>query len=263
MRSVVAGTSSGRGSSPRPPSVCRRQGGTAPVVVLSGILALIANSPLFAQTGLNLSWGECGYAGAVSKTFACNTNTGSHVLVASFAAGPGLCLVGCWGQLDLQTSGAVLPAWWQFRNSGFCRQTALSGSAEFSSPACLGIWQSVASFGVAAYEIGLGGANRARVTASVSLPIECQALPGGTETGAFKLILNNDKTIGTGACPGCEENACIVFNSLHLTLHDLTVTELDVPLDRNFVTWQGELPDCPGATPARNRTWGAVKTLYR
>ena len=33
---------------------------------------------------------------------------------------------------------------------------------------------------------------------------------------------------------------------------------------QRFVTWQGggSVP-CPGATPARSRSWGMIKTLYR
>jgi hypothetical protein len=41
---------------------------------------------------------------------------------------------------------------------------------------------------------------------------------------------------------------------------------ITAPLTSNFVTWQGGAiggAGCPGATPAQNRTWGQVKSIYR
>ena len=185
--------------------------------------------------------------------------------MASFAAPSGLCLIGCLGVLDLQTSGAALPAWWQFKNVGSCRQTALSASSNFvPGPfSCLDLWQGEAVSGVYAYEVGLGDPNRARITASVSVPIECKPLPGGVETLAFRLIIRNDRSIGSGSCPGCDEGVCIVFNSLHLDQYNPPAFALTTPLARNFVTWQAGIPNCPGATTVLNRTWGALKSLYR
>jgi hypothetical protein len=55
-----------------------------------------------------------------------------------------------------------------------------------------------------------------------------------------------------------------VLNSV--TLYDfegVVLEELTNPLDQSFVTWQAGIPNCPGATPAPNRTWGALKAMYR
>src|SRR5262245_10065398 len=196
--------------------------------------------------------------------FACDTNVGADVLVVSFAAPSGLCLFGCRGLLDLQTSGSVLPAWWQFKNPGSCRATALTSSADFfvGPPNCLDPWMQEAFSFVSAYETGLGGPNRARITATVSVVTECKSIASVGEFGAFKLIVGHAQTVGIGSCPGCTESACIVLNSLTLDDYNSSVV-LTAPLVRNFVTWQADPLGCPASTPVLNRTWGAVKTLYR
>ncbi len=240
----------------------RARAAIAPGAMLLFLLA----SPVLGQTGLNLSWDDCGAFGSSAKVFACNTNAGSNTLVASFAAQPGLCLIGCLGLLDLQTSGAVLPDWWQFKNAGSCRQTALRASGDFGTgpSSCLDTWQQEAVPGVYAYEVGVGNPNRARITVAQVSPFECRPLPGEVESYAFKLIVSNDKSVGDGACAGCDEGVCIVFNFLHLAQYSgFPAFDLTAPLNRNFVTWQAGIPDCPGATPVRNQTWGAVKTMYR
>lgn len=83
------------------------------------------------------------------------------------------------------------------------------------------------------------------------------------------LQISHVKTTGLGACSGCGTPVCIVFNSL--TVYDYPPfggvrAYVPNPLQRNFVTWQGGtsgMAICPAATPARNRTWGVLKTLYR
>jgi len=168
--------------------------------------------------------------------------------------------------LDLQTSGATLPDWWQFKNSGTCRQTALSASADFATgpDGCPDPWNGAANAGIAQYQVGFGGPNRARIlAAALSMFGDCFVIPAGTEQMAFKLILSNVSTVGAGSCGGCADGACIVLNSMYLAQCNGPNFNLTMPLSRNFVTWQGGIPDCPAATPAQNRTWGALKTLYR
>src|SRR5262245_55026161 len=72
--------------------------------------AFWVTSTASAQEGINLSWDDCGSTGTAVKTFACDTNVGSHVLVVSFASATGLeQLDGVEAVLDLQTSGTALP----------------------------------------------------------------------------------------------------------------------------------------------------------
>ena len=87
---------------------------------------LFTASPALAGP-LNLRWNACwGDGGVANKTFACNTNTGSDVISASFV--PFRTVLGVTGlesRVDLSFPTAP-PAWWQFRAAGSCRQTSLS-----------------------------------------------------------------------------------------------------------------------------------------
>ena len=81
---------------------------------------------------------------------------------------------------------------------------------------------------------------------------------------AFKLSINSAKTVGTGACDGCLDPVCIVLNEIKLTQPvGVGNYRLQNPALSYYATWQGGVVSggCPAATPARNRTWGAVKSL--
>jgi hypothetical protein len=116
-------------------------------------------------------------------------------------------------------------------------------------------------------------------------------LVAGQEYFFFNLIITHAKTVGTGACGGCLQPACIFLSAADL----LFPTANNVKLDRgaNFsgsqwVSWQRGYPrnilqTCQATgggifcldpstyfdvvpyspTPARTSTWGAVKALYR
>jgi hypothetical protein len=97
----------------------------------------------------------------------------------------------------------------------------------------------------------------------------------GTEVYSFKAVIENAKTTGLGACGGCEVGACILLNSIKLNqAPPNNGYYISTPAQRQFVTWQcpGEVVitdhggtfcnlDCP--TPARARTWGQIKQLFR
>src|SRR5262245_22720204 len=233
--------------------------------MLMTVLLQALSAPARAQTGLNLSWDDCGAAGSATKTFACDVNTGVDVLVASYAASSALCAEYCRGIIDLQASTNTLPDWWQYKNPGSCRLGSLQASADFSteSAGCLDVWQGAAVPGLIAYEVGLGAPNRARITAIAQLVTECQSVPAGVEAGAFKLRIDHGSTVGSGACQGCMDAVCIVFNSLVILQTNDPDVFIDGPLIRNYVTWQSGFLNCPGATTVQNRTWGSIKTLYR
>jgi len=86
--------------------------------------------------------------------------------------------------------------------------------------------------------------------------------------------VSNIKTVGTGACAGCQTGVCIVFNSILLNTpilaNDRTLSGPSNGTDSNYCMWQGGgnptvgvITGCPAATPTKQRTWGAVKALYR
>lgn len=236
------------------------------------LIALVA-SAAYAE-GINLSWNDCGFSGGENRNFACNSNFGENVMVASFDPPSGITkLVGSSATLELQTTSTPLPSWWQLASGG-CREGALRLElAAPASPNCVDYWSSAAA-GSFSY-VGGGAANRARITVSFGIP---EALAGpvdaGTEYYAFQLIFNNAKSVGAGSCPGCFDPTCIVLTSIWLYQPPGAGDQLCNPHTRNWVTWQPTIVGCPGgheprlsgdcgATPAIHRTWGLIKTLYR
>ncbi|HKQ58774.1 MAG TPA: hypothetical protein VJY35_12975 [Candidatus Eisenbacteria bacterium] len=241
------------------------------------VLLLVAPAAASAA-GINLSWNDCfsSRGPATNQDFACDTNTGSHVLVATFDPPAGVTkLIGASAVVDVATDGSDLPSWWQLGVGG-CRAASLQldlGSGE--TPFCSTYWPGVAA-GSLAYTTGAGGFPfRMRIHVSMGIPEAIAgAVDSGTEYYGFRLLLDNAASTGAGACAGCDVPACIILTSIWLyqppAFGDLAICS---PLLSNVATWQGGRSDCTGAapwwptdcatTPAQNRTWGAIKSLYR
>jgi hypothetical protein len=227
------------------------------------LLAALAAAPAHAG-GINLSWSDCGNAGAFDETFACNTNQGSHTLVVSFepdAPMPDMNGVIAW--LDFQNVMPI-PPWWQLVNVGSCRQTALTMNANFTTnTACVDFWQNQYAGGLGSYQIGVSAPNRARLGVIVATQFPGPVAPG-TEYYAMKVMISNAKTVGTPSCSGCEAKGCVVLASVELQPGSPGPNQIiTVPRDRNAITWQGSTGYGCIAVPTLNRTWGAIKSLYR
>jgi len=239
-----------------------------------GLLLFTASSALGA--GMDLYWNECPPLGSMNRSFACNTNAGANVMVASFDPPAGITkLVASSAVIDLRSASSPLPSWWHLQPGG-CRDGSLSVS--FSPPApfsCADYWSAGATGGFT-YTVGFGGdPTSARIVVSFGMP---EALAGpvtpGTEYQAFRLTLDNSTSVGTEACTGCNDPTCIILNELTLYqpsgLGDYRICN---PLNGNFIMWQGGAiggGGCPGAdyqypcsTPVLDRTWGQIKGLYR
>ena len=249
------------------------------VTLLCGLL-LAMSASVAAASGVGIRWNNClSDAGTQNRNFACNSNTGSNTLVGTFQLdGAGLLQVsGNEVVVDLASSTTPLPQWWQFKNAGTCRTTALSMNFTIPSSAlnCADWAQAQAAGGIGAYNIGARGPNTARVVAAIAVPSTAlQDLSGGQEYFSFNLVVSNIKTVGaTGSCTGCSTPVCIVFNSINLTTpilqNNIKLSGPSNGTDADFCTWQGGAgvivggtPGCGAATPTHNATWGAVKALY-
>jgi len=112
------------------------------------------------------------------------------------------------------------------------------------------------------------------------------ALDPGQEYFMANLNVRYIKTVGTGACAGCDIPVCIVFSKLKV-MTQVAANDRVFILGANniasqFATWQNGLVVNPtvlqhlltgprmsmescaaAATAARRPTWGAVKSLYR
>jgi len=245
-------------------------------VLLLALLALAAQAE--AAGGLFLRWNKCyGDGGLQSKAFACDTNAGNAFLTAGFELGVDLGQVsGNEIVLELAATGSSWPAWWAFRNPGTCRMTSMSINSVFdaTSTVCVDWEQANAVAGVTAYDIGVRGANTARLVAALAMPLDLlQDLSAGQEYFAFNIFISRSKTVGAGACGGCATPVCLLLASINVTTPVLANSQkLSGPgntVDSDFVTWQGGAGvvvggaiGCPAATPVQQRTWGTVKALY-
>ncbi|MCE9628124.1 MAG: hypothetical protein K8R56_09435 [Candidatus Eisenbacteria bacterium] len=268
------------------------------------LLALIglSHSALAATSapGFNLRWDQC-YAdgGTWNKNFACDTNAGSDRLVVSFELANTLTqMSGVEISLDIGSSGASLPAWWQFKSTGTCRRTSLIASIDMpaGSVNCVDWGGGQTAGGIGTYNIGFLGANTARLLVVAAVPQSSLAtIVPGQEYFAFGLTIDHAKTVGSGACAGCNVPVCIFVSSMTLTTpvaaNDVMLGQGANFLGSSYATWQNGYPtnvsrfcnggpgvprapncvpanttfQCVLATPTNSRrsTWGAVKALYR
>lgn len=267
----------------------------AALPVLAFCLGLIPAMPAQAALsppGVNIRWDQCyDDGGAANKVFACDTNTGSEHLVASFVLDREMTgVTGVAFLIELASASASWPAWWEFRNSGTCRQSSLTlaltpppGSANCSD------WVSgSASGGLSSFVIGSLGPNTARLGGASAIPSSATLEPD-VEYFVGSLAISHAKTVGTGACGGCDVPVCVIFSQLHVSTpniaNDLWMWNGANWEGSQIVSWQNSyvagtvistfnpgggpqhksITSCvPYSTsPARTSTWGAVKALYR
>ncbi len=237
-------------------------------LLMAGALLALSAGIASAAGGINLSWSECGVGGALQRNFACTNNSGSNSMYGSaIAPVPMPQLNGQAAVLDLQTNQAALSNWWQLASGG-CRAGLISANFNFlTAPGgCFDPWGGNASGGIS-YTPGFGGPNKARIRPACAIP-GSYSMDDVTEHYMFIVTFTNAKSVGTGACAGCQDGACIVFNSILLT-QPLGVGNYTIanPIDRQYVQFQGGAGGvaggCPQATPTKNATWGSVKSLYR
>ncbi|MCC6651347.1 MAG: hypothetical protein IT348_09395 [Candidatus Eisenbacteria bacterium] len=232
--------------------------------------ALLLAYPSGARSeGLNLLWGGCPAGGGVSNwQFACSSNIGLETLYASLVAPAGLNHVeGVVLTLDVISEGQFLPAWWTIRNIGACRNGALTLSTVFASdPGCTDLWLGAETTRTNTWATGYASMlNRGRLVATVMLTDTTAfvAAEPGVEYFALKLPITNVRTTGSGSCEGCSEPACLVLSSMRLIQFkgagDVVVT---AEAGSRVATWQGAASGACLFVPARNRTWGGIKTLY-
>jgi hypothetical protein len=245
------------------------------ILLLCGML-LALTATVASAAGVNLSWDNCGAAGTPSKSFACNTNTGSAVFVASVSAPAG---IGLWTsfetEIQVQSNGAW-PAWWALRNqtgqTGQCRAGALSVSQDFTGGPYAGVcgdtFLNQGAGGITTYLVGFNGPNRARLAVTFSVPSANQVpLDEGFEYFSMRGAILYTKTVGTGACAGCQDGVCLNCTYVRCLQPagapggNVSVTN---PAGRSYIMWNGATVEaCNGATPTKSTTWGSVKALYR
>lgn len=238
-------------------------------LLISGVLLALTASVASAG-GVNLSWTDCGVAGAADATFLCNTNSGApFTLVASFQPNADGNTVSNEWVVDLEAAGADLPPWWSFKGAGRCRDVSMTQNTNYTlGPfTCLDPWAGAVGLQGFSYNLAFSGPNTARIVGFQSLPASAPSpLAAADEYYSVTLVINRAKTVGTGFCDRCLEDVCIVLNEITVIAGDGSQYKISNPKDRNFATWQGGTvsnPGCPLATPTNKSSWGQVKSLYR
>ena len=238
---------------------------TPPRLALFGTLVLLGfTSPAFAQSGINLSWDDCGGFGLASKSFACDTNAGQDVLFGSAVSGVDLDIFAVEATITVAFDGPTLSGWWRLDTTTIgpagCRKGAFTASSDFTAGPhhCADPW-GPGAIASQAYDLP-GYPNQGRMRAIGITPDQStRHIDGAVEYEYFKIVLTHAKTIGTGSCAGCSGGATLYLMSVRLDqLPEVGDYTFRQPLERAYVTWQGGTP-----VAARKSTWGAVKSLYR
>ena len=244
------------------------------ILTLSAALMLCAT---VAMAQVNLYVTDCG-AGSTTNNVAntCATNTGTAFAAFGSIVIPPVTRQGFVGSIsvvDVQSSLAALPTWWDGRQTvdGGCRGAGFTLASDAGmGGTCPTLWDDVAAAGNnITCQPAVGGPNRVRFLLGIVLDAGSAydlTGDGATELSVFKFSVLKSKSVGTGACTGCSAGACIVLNEVNLqTLSDTpdTFLRLTAPLQNNYITYNAGAPPCAGSTPTQNRTWGSVKALYR
>jgi len=236
----------------------------------SMLLALTASVAL--AGGVNIAWGTLCYTEnpVSSTTFACtvNTATGNRQMTVSFMLNSGLPdMVGAEWLIEGQSDLPALPDYWKLgiAPSTDCR----AGRAQFinsfvnvESETCLD-WTAGAGFPAPNFT---WDTNKAHFTLGVAIDdgFPFSAQPDVEYYGGAVSLLNS-KAVGAGSCGGC--SAGMIFG-----LHTFTAAgkagrrdDFTYPISggNQCLVWNGSTQPCDTPVPARNTTWGQVKSLYR
>lgn len=223
---------------------------------------LLAMAATARAGGLDLSWDHCSADGAVSnKAFACLSDAGEEALVGSFvltAPMPGM--VRLESTIEFQSATyALFPPWLY---PGGCLALQASPDAP-APPANCPHWPSLGDPGTIAVNYSYPTPNEHSsvlvVTNTIAAP-DPAGVPAGVEYQAFRIHIPHAGLVGAGTCGGCSDPLTIALSQVRLADGGRGMQVVNLPLTgtSSQVLWQSG-----GPVAARNRTWGAVKSLYR
>lgn len=241
-------------------------------VSLAVLATLALHAPSAHAAGFDLRWDACAAdAGVSNRNFACDTDFGSHTLVASFKLDQPISeLFFVDAVLDfIVADNQTVPPWWEIFD---CRFGGVFGDATIDPSAvnCTDWSGGVGGGGLIGFNHE-GSIAPADTASHRRMIVAVGANPPGVNVNAnqdyflFNLIIDNVSTTDPGGCAGCSQPVCIVLNSLRFlnTLNSVTVLGAPNVAGSNFATWQGGNGANCTAVPAKRSTWGQVKALYR
>jgi hypothetical protein len=234
------------------------------ILVLTVLLLAVTASLAMAAAGVNLTWGNKCYAdgATVDQVWDCNSNTGgvAGTLSLSFqtaASHPDFVAIGFY--LEGMTEEAVVPDWWKM-STGECRVNGTTMNTNFTAltTACTDLWAGLGGGGIGLYS---DDTNRMHLNAAWAMADSITIDPN-IEYLAAQFNFSRAKTVGTGACAGCDTKAIWSIYRLEIGFLSHPTEMLTFPLANQCVTWQTSTLSCT-LVPTRNTTWGQVKSLYR
>lgn len=255
----------------------------APRIVGTCLLLLSLASAAHAGSSISLSLDDCPL-GSASRTItnACDTNTGTLFNAVVSIVPPNVTVPkfeGIEAYLTIGSDAPSPPDWWRLGLGG-CRESAVSMAASTDlGGSCASFWGGDPNvymmiqpyfswrnnFPVNPQSdvyLVLGG-----ILAS-GPPYADRTFNDSQELTALRFTVSRAKTTGSGSCAGCAYPACVVLTGVHLvSANDQTSADgvyVTYSQAGNSLQHNGAYAYCAGgAVPARNRTWGAVKSLYR
>lgn len=238
-------------------------------ILLAGLLvALTASSALAA--GISINWGNAcwGDVPVNNLTWACNANnyTGVRMTCSFKPVETKGTLIASDLYLEGMTEATGVPDWWKLgpTETGDCRSNLVTLSSDGSvlaGPDCQDLWQGLGGGGIGLY---YWNDDRMHLNAvwAVADPVEAV---GETEVFAAQIRIATGKTVGATACAGCATPCCWALNYIQVGyLGEMVPLILDQPYagGNQVLAWQSSTLTC-GEVPARNTTWGQIKSLYR
>lgn len=153
--------------------------------------ASLLAAPALAADSLYLSWSRCHGEGLGTelRTFACDTNAGSEEIVCSFKLETPIAQVsGNEIVLELLSMDDPLPAWWDLKDPGACRQSSLSFDVteDPGDVVCADWARGLSSGGIGFYGSELGTidpsltSRHRRMKIAVAVPLAAEADPAPT-----------------------------------------------------------------------------------
>lgn len=236
---------------------------------LASLLLLLAAVPAIAG-GINLYWSDCGNgAPPTFQSFNCASNTGSpmNLVVSVIPPAPLENFATAEFRVSSMVQSATLPPWWQ-AGLGQCREGAITASFDFNafpSLSCLDAWGGQTATGSTTITQDVAQAMW-RLTASAAIAAPVAITPEMVDTDELVVgfvRITRARSSGPDACAGCLNGACFALE--RVTLADASGQNtfiLTTPAANAWVYYNTGAPSLC-YVPNVNRTWGAIKSLYR
>jgi hypothetical protein len=237
-------------------------------LLLAGLLLVVAAS-VASAAGLSINWGTVcwGDNPKANLTWSCSSNTFTGVkMTASFMVDETKStFVSTDLYMEGMTEAATVPDWWQLGTGG-CRagQAGLLNAPQGAT--CPELWSgSESGSGFGGIGLYYTDTNRMHINAvwAIGEPVEA---PAQTEIFAAMFTIGASKSVGATKCLGCAVPAIWALNYIQVGYFgetQATVLDRPFPDGNQCLTYFGSTLPCAKPVPARNTTWGQVKSLYR